>query len=57
MEQMKPRKQKSGEPSLREKLSQKFLEALEADFQAYGSTVLERMREHIRNAMPNLPQK
>jgi hypothetical protein len=42
---MKPRKTKSGEPSLRERLSQKFLEALEADFQAYGTTVLEKMRE------------
>jgi hypothetical protein len=42
---MKPRKSKSVEPSLREKLSKKFLEALEADFQAYGSSVLERMRE------------
>jgi hypothetical protein len=45
MEQMKPRKQKSGEPSLRERLSQKFLEALEADFQLHGTTILERMRE------------
>ena len=42
---MKPRKPKSGEPSLREKLSQKFLEALEADFQLHGLTVLEKMRE------------
>jgi hypothetical protein len=30
---------------LREKLSQKFLEALEADFQLHGLTVLEKMRE------------
>jgi hypothetical protein len=39
------RKPKSGEPSLRERLSQKFLEALEADFQLHGPTILERMRE------------
>jgi hypothetical protein len=39
------RKPKSGEPSLREKLSKRFLEALEADFQAYGIAVLEKMRE------------
>jgi hypothetical protein len=42
---MKTRKPKSGEPSLRERLSQKFLEALEADFQLHGISVLERMRE------------
>jgi hypothetical protein len=39
------RKTKSGEPSLREKLSQRFLEALEEDFQVYGVTVLQKMRE------------
>jgi hypothetical protein len=35
------RKTKSGEPSLREKLSQKFLEALQEDFEVYGKSVLE----------------
>jgi hypothetical protein len=43
MEQMK--KPKSGEPSLREKLSKKFLEALQEDFELYGKTVLEKMRQ------------
>jgi hypothetical protein len=42
---MKPSKKKSGEPTLREKLSQKFLEALEADFQLHGLAVLEKMRQ------------
>jgi hypothetical protein len=42
---MKPRKTKSAEPSLRERLSKKFLEALEVDFQLHGATILERMRE------------
>jgi hypothetical protein len=42
---MKPRKTKSAEPSLRERLSQKFLEALQEDFELYGKTVLEKMRE------------
>jgi hypothetical protein len=39
------RKTKSGEPSLRKKLSQKFLQALQEDFELYGKTVLEKMRE------------
>jgi hypothetical protein len=39
------RKPKSGEPSLRERLLQKFLEALQEDFELYGKTVLEKMRE------------
>jgi len=39
------RKPKSGEPSLRERLSKKFLEALEEDFQLHGVAILERMRE------------
>jgi hypothetical protein len=43
MEQMK--KPKSGEPSLRERLSQRLLQALEADFEVHGVSVLERMRE------------
>jgi hypothetical protein len=38
------RKQKSGEPSLRERLSQSFLEALTADFAANGPAVIEKMR-------------
>ena len=42
---MKPRKPKAGEPSLRDKLSQAFLEALEADFRAYGKGVIETMRQ------------
>jgi hypothetical protein len=42
---MKPRKPKSAEPSLRDKLSQAFLETLEADFRVYGATVIETMRQ------------
>jgi hypothetical protein len=33
------------EPSLRTKLSQSYLEALEADFRLHGKAVIERMRE------------
>jgi hypothetical protein len=40
---MKKRK-KTGEPSLREKLSQSFLEALTADFAINGPAVIEKMR-------------
>jgi hypothetical protein len=39
---MKARKAKG---SLRERLSQKFLEALEADFKVHGAIALEKMRE------------
>jgi hypothetical protein len=42
---VKRKAQKSAEPSLRDKLSQKFLEALEADFAMYGAEVLTKMRE------------
>jgi hypothetical protein len=42
---MKQRKTETGKPTLRERLSQKFLEALEADFQLHGISVLEKMRE------------
>jgi hypothetical protein len=42
---MKPRKPKSGDPSLREKLSQSFLEALTADFAANALSVIEKMRQ------------
>src|SRR6266550_3650676 len=38
------RKSKPGEPSLRDKLSQSFLETLEADFRIHGATVIEKMR-------------
>jgi hypothetical protein len=41
---MKLRKPKPIEPSLRTKLSQAFLEALEADFRLYGAGVIESMR-------------
>jgi hypothetical protein len=40
---MKAKKPKGG--SLRERLSQNLLEALAADFQEHGITVLEKMRE------------
>jgi hypothetical protein len=39
------RKTKTGEPSLRERLSKKFLEALEEDFQVHGVSILEKMRQ------------
>src|SRR5262249_27662863 len=42
---MKPKKPQAGEPSLRNKLSQAFLEALEADFREYGNGVIETMRQ------------
>jgi len=41
---MKPSKPKAAEPSLRDKLSKNFLEALEADFREYGKDVIEQMR-------------
>jgi hypothetical protein len=41
---MKPSKPKASEPSLRDKLSKNFLEALEADFREYGKDVIEQMR-------------
>jgi hypothetical protein len=41
-------KRKKTEPSLRDKLSQKFVLALESDFEAHQSEVIERLREkHI----------
>jgi hypothetical protein len=42
---MKARKAKATEPSLRERLSQSYLEAFEADFRAHGISVLEQLRE------------
>jgi hypothetical protein len=43
---MKSKKLKANEePSPRAKLSQAFLEALEADFREYGKGIIERMRE------------
>jgi tRNA G37 N-methylase TrmD len=41
---VKPSKPKAAEPSLRDKLSKNFLEALEADFREYGKDVIEQMR-------------
>jgi hypothetical protein len=38
------KRKKTGEPSLREKLSQSFLEALTADFAINGPAVIEKMR-------------
>jgi hypothetical protein len=39
------RGQAKPEPSLRTKISQAFLQALEADFRLYGAGVIEAMRE------------
>ena len=41
---MKPRKPKSAEPSLRDKLSAAYLEAFQADFAANGTAVIEQLR-------------
>jgi tRNA G37 N-methylase TrmD len=41
---VKPQKPKASEPSLRDRLSKNFLEALEADFREYGKDVIEQMR-------------
>jgi hypothetical protein len=42
---MKPRKRTSGEPSLRNKLSESYLRAFEADFAANGAVAIEKLRE------------
>jgi hypothetical protein len=42
---MKPRKTKLGEPSLRDKLGDAFMQAFEADFATHGVSVIERLRE------------
>jgi hypothetical protein len=42
---MKPRKTKSAEPSLRDKLSTAYLEAFEADFAENGKVVIEALRK------------
>jgi hypothetical protein len=41
---MKSHKSKATEPSLRNRLSQSFLEALEADFKLHGAAAIEKMR-------------
>src|SRR5262245_66506815 len=38
-------KQKTNEPSVRDKLSAKFLEAFEQDFRLYGVDAIEKLRE------------
>jgi len=42
---MRTKKPKAAEPSLRDKLSQNFLRAFEADFASYGAEVIEKLRE------------
>jgi hypothetical protein len=42
---MKPKKLKANEPSPRDKLSQNFMRALEADFEAHGIAAIEKLRE------------
>ena len=44
MTRMRP-KLKSSEPSLRDKLTEKFIEALEADWQQHGTEIIQRLRE------------
>jgi hypothetical protein len=41
---MKPRKSKSTTPSLRDRLSDNFMKAFEADFAAHGVDVIEQLR-------------
>ena len=41
---MKPRKPKTSEPSLRDKLSAAFLEAFQSDFEANGVAAIEQLR-------------
>ena len=41
---MKPRKPKTSEPSLRDKLSAAYLEAFQKDFEANGTAVIEQLR-------------
>src|SRR5262245_65602635 len=42
---MKPRKPKATEPSLRDKLSAKFMTDFEADFAQHGTDVIQQLRE------------
>ena len=42
---MKPKKPKTSEPSLRDKLSQNFLRAFESDFEANGVEAIEKLRK------------
>jgi len=42
---MRPAKSKTSEPSLRDKLSESFLRAIEADFREHGPAVIEQMRQ------------
>jgi hypothetical protein len=42
---MKPRKPKTSEPSLRDKLSAAYLEAFQKDFEANGIAVIETLRK------------
>ena len=42
---MKPRKSKSGEPSLRDKLSEAYLKAFESDFAANGMAAIKSLRQ------------
>src|SRR5262249_28355736 len=42
---MKPRKPKPTEPSLRDRLSAKFMTDFEADYQEHGTNVIQQLRE------------
>src|SRR5262245_34402966 len=42
---MKARKPKANEPSLRDRLSAKFIKDFEADFQEHGTDVIQQLRE------------
>jgi hypothetical protein len=42
---LKSKQKQKAEPSLRDKLSQGFLKALEEDFRLYGTGIIEKMRK------------
>jgi hypothetical protein len=54
---MKPRKSKTAEPSLRDKLSENFLRAFEADFSINGADVIVRLREKYPERYAELAAK
>ena len=54
---MKARKSKTAEPSLRDKLSENFLRAFEADFSVNGADVIVRLREKFPERYAELAAK
>jgi hypothetical protein len=54
---MKPRKSKTAEPSLRDKLSENFLRTFQADFSINGADVIVRLREKYPERYAELAAK